>query len=348
MSVFKTISKETGQHHPTLIQPSLEIGKEDDDQEKEANHVADQVMRMPDKNEKVERMRESPAILPKMNGSPAILPKMGEADEEEPIRKKSEEPLNIQKKSQGDGGGMTASKNVEQGISNSKGNGQSLPADTQQELGTKMGADLSGVNIHTDSKAVQMNKEVGAKAFTHGKDIYFNQGQYDPSSNEGKHLLAHELTHTVQQGSKVNKKIQRQNIPGTVFGSIDPTRLKFVQIVPYSPPTGGWQAVSVIVSFVYESWSGLFTNSFYRRQEINMEIGVPIKNHTGTISVAYAQTSAVQAMDMAAEVVGESGELGTPAAITTMRFWTQLYLSTLIPGATVSAPVTKKLIPIRL
>ena len=50
------------------------------------------------------------------------------------------------------------------------------------EMGSKIGADFSGVRIHTDSKAVQMSSALGAQAFTHGKDIYFNQGKYNPGS----------------------------------------------------------------------------------------------------------------------------------------------------------------------
>ncbi|MCW3072919.1 MAG: hypothetical protein JWO44_2809, partial [Bacteroidetes bacterium] len=56
--------------------------------------------------------------------------------------------------------------------------------------------------------------EVSSKAFTHGNDIYFNQGQYNPSSSQGKHLLAHELTHTVQQGGNIKTKIQRVKTSG--------------------------------------------------------------------------------------------------------------------------------------
>ena len=63
---------------------------------------------------------------------------------------------------------------------------------------------------HTNSSAIQMSKELGAHAFTHGSDIYFNSGKYDSQSREGQHLLAHELTHTVQQGnSEVSPQIMR-------------------------------------------------------------------------------------------------------------------------------------------
>ena len=61
------------------------------------------------------------------------------------------------------------------------------------------GADFSDVRIHKDTNAVQMSEELNAHAFTHGSDIYFNQSQYKPETTEGKALLAHELTHTIQQ-----------------------------------------------------------------------------------------------------------------------------------------------------
>jgi hypothetical protein len=72
----------------------------------------------------------------------------------------------------------------------------------------RFGADFSNIKVHTDSNAVQMNKEVGAQAFAHGGDIYFGAGS-SPGNNE---LTAHELTHTIQQGAagRMNKEVRRQ------------------------------------------------------------------------------------------------------------------------------------------
>lgn len=67
-----------------------------------------------------------------------------------------------------------------------------------------IGADFSGVRLHTDNAAIQMNKDLHAQAFTHGSDIYFNSGKYDVHSVAGKHLLAHELSHTVQQRASLH------------------------------------------------------------------------------------------------------------------------------------------------
>jgi ABC-type phosphate/phosphonate transport system substrate-binding protein len=71
----------------------------------------------------------------------------------------------------------------------------------------RIGADFGSVRVHTGSEAVQMNRELNAQAFTNGSDIYFGAGKYSPSSSDGKRLLAHELTHVVQQTGGV----QRQN-----------------------------------------------------------------------------------------------------------------------------------------
>lgn len=119
--------------------------------------------------------------------------------------KQCEEKEAVQKKSDGGDSGS----DIESNLKSSKGSGSPMSAETTTEMSSAFGADMSGVRIHTDSNAVQMNKELGARAFTNGNDVYFNQGEYNPSSNDGKHLLAHELTHTIQQGhnqSSVQKK----------------------------------------------------------------------------------------------------------------------------------------------
>ena len=70
------------------------------------------------------------------------------------------------------------------------------------------GADFSGVKVHTDGQSDQLNQSIQARAFTTGQDIFFRQGQYDPGSKGGQELLAHELTHVVQQNGGA---VQRQN-----------------------------------------------------------------------------------------------------------------------------------------
>ena len=92
-----------------------------------------------------------------------------------------------------------ASNQISSKIQQRKGKGKGLPEQTRAEMENSFGVDFSGVTIHTDPEAIQMNKKLGAQAFTTGKDIYFNSGKFRPETNAGKHLLAHELTHVIQQ-----------------------------------------------------------------------------------------------------------------------------------------------------
>lgn len=77
--------------------------------------------------------------------------------------------------------------------------GRPLPEQTRAEMEQSFGTDLSAVRVHTNSGAAQLTRGLNAQAFTYGNHIFFGQGNYDVESMSGKRLLAHELTHTVQQ-----------------------------------------------------------------------------------------------------------------------------------------------------
>ena len=207
-------------------QSALTIGAHDDAYEQEANQVAEQVVhhssaevnstasspsvqtmcaecaeepaiqRMAEEEEpSIQRMteEEEPAIQREMmEEEPAI---MRMAEEEEPAR--SNTPI-MRQAMNGQGVGTPQLANQ---LYHSKGGGSPLAETTQQDMGHAFGRDFSHIRIHTDANAVQMSQGLSAKAFTHGADIYFNQGQYAPESTAGKRLLAHELTHTIQQGA---------------------------------------------------------------------------------------------------------------------------------------------------
>jgi hypothetical protein len=96
---------------------------------------------------------------------------------------------------------------VERAIESSRGGGQSLDRGVQAQMGQALNADFSGVRVHTDAGADGLNQSLSARAFTTGRDIYFRQGEYNPGSSSGRSLLAHELTHVVQQNpDKVQTK----------------------------------------------------------------------------------------------------------------------------------------------
>ena len=82
----------------------------------------------------------------------------------------------------------------------SQGGGHGLNTTTANFMNTAFHTDFSQVRIHTDAGAIKMNEQLHSEAFTHKNHIYFNSGKYQPESHSGKHLIAHELTHVVQQG----------------------------------------------------------------------------------------------------------------------------------------------------
>ena len=123
----------------------------------------------------------------------------GDKEKDEPVQRKCascEKEEALQKK----GDPSEASPGLEKKLSSTKGSGAPLSEGVRSNMETAMGASFSNVRVHTDSNAAGMNKQLRAQAFTHGSDIYFNSGKYNPGNKTGQHLLAHELTHTVQQG----------------------------------------------------------------------------------------------------------------------------------------------------
>ena len=88
---------------------------------------------------------------------------------------------------------------VERAIEGSRGGGHPLDSGVKASVGQALNADFSDVRVHTDAHADALNQSLSARAFTTGRDIYFRQGEYNPGSSGGRELLAHELTHVVQQ-----------------------------------------------------------------------------------------------------------------------------------------------------
>lgn len=170
------------------IQAKLTVGQPDDVYEKEADAVADQVL---------QGGAPSKTFFQPVS-SPAIQSKCAECEQEEQDkvqRKPAISPL----QSNGAAHTPVASAPVSAAIESSKGNGQYLPSETRLFMQERMGVDFKNVTIHNDATAVRLSRDLQAKAFTVGNDIYFNEGEFAPETDQGKHLLAHELTHVVQQ-----------------------------------------------------------------------------------------------------------------------------------------------------
>ncbi|MFZ5476150.1 MAG: eCIS core domain-containing protein [Myxococcota bacterium] len=111
-------------------------------------------------------------------------------------------------------------KKKKEGRGLQKGGGSQMGAGVRERMEGAFGADFSGVRIHTGGAASEMSEDISARAFTHGQDIFFNQGEYQPDTGAGQELLAHELAHVVQQGGAGMARTQPKlsiSSPGDMF-----------------------------------------------------------------------------------------------------------------------------------
>ncbi|MDB9328485.1 DUF4157 domain-containing protein, partial [Nodularia spumigena CS-590/02] len=96
-------------------------------------------------------------------------------------------------------GGGEASTDLESSINSARVGGQAIADNIREPMEVAFGADFSGVKVHTDGQSDQLNRSIQARAFTTGQDVFFRSEEYNPGSRGGQELLAHELTHVVQQ-----------------------------------------------------------------------------------------------------------------------------------------------------
>ena len=104
-------------------------------------------------------------------------------------------------------------------INRERSGGQPLEESAQAHIGEATGNDFSSVRVHTSPEADALSRQLGAKAFTTGQDVFFREGAYEPHSTAGQELIAHELTHVVQQGSGAVSGSARMtvNAPGDAY-----------------------------------------------------------------------------------------------------------------------------------
>ncbi|MDB9313552.1 DUF4157 domain-containing protein [Spirulina sp. CS-785/01] len=188
------------------LQAKLTIGAANDPYEQEADRVAKTVVQRIHTREKPQATEEE-SVQRSPNPSQRPIP----------IR-----PL-VQRQETMTLDGGEASRELESSLNQAKGSGQSLDPTLQRSMGQAMGADFSGVKIHTDSQSDQLNHSLQARAFTTGQHVFFKKGEYNPSSKGGQELIAHELTHVVQQ----NGDGVKSNINRAPYGIIQRNRLRF-------------------------------------------------------------------------------------------------------------------------
>ena len=234
------------------VQTRLKVGPVGDSYEREADRVAQQVMNMPAPaaGQSVSQRREGGAVQKSPLVS-SITPRVQRQEkEEEPLnegdiptrsalqRQEEEEAAEtalVQR--QGDGG-FEASGDIEARLNARRGGGSSLAREVRAFMEPRFGADFGGVRLHTDGEAAQISQSLGAQAFTHGKDIYFGQDRYSPGSNEGKRLLAHELTHVVQQNGATVRR-EEEGAGGGEEETEQEGSVPNIELGPEEAPWGG-------------------------------------------------------------------------------------------------------------
>jgi Domain of unknown function (DUF4157)/Regulator of G protein signaling domain len=184
------------------IQPKLTIGAVGDKYEQEADTVASQV---------VNRM-DSPV-------APTVQRKEMLPEDEELMMKPTVQRYSDNQES------VAATPDLEASIQQSRGGGEPLPDNIRQPMEQEFGADFSAVKVHANSQADKLNSAIQAKAFTTRQDIFFKQGEYSPNTRGGKELLAHELTHVMQQnGGQVQSQVSREFSGDTIQRTEDNTK----------------------------------------------------------------------------------------------------------------------------
>lgn len=159
------------------LQAKLKISQPNDIYEQEADRVAEHVMRMPEPKMQLQPLRVTPLM-------------------QRQVPKEKEEILQAKETASQS---QTITPSIESRISELQGGGQPLDPATRAFFELRFGQDFSEVRVHTDAKAAEVAKEVNARAFTVGKELVFGEGNYSPGMDDGQRLIAHELTHVIQQ-----------------------------------------------------------------------------------------------------------------------------------------------------
>jgi predicted SprT family Zn-dependent metalloprotease len=175
-----------------FYQPKLSINKPNDPHEREADAISERVMRMP--------VNEHPFFSVKPIAVSTLQRKCEACEEEEKLQRKETSSQRTE-----------AGSEISSYINSLSSKGSSLPAKSKKFFESRFGHDFSDVKIHNDTDAANSAQLIHAVAYTSANNIVFNKNQFSPESDHGKQLLAHELTHVVQQKNSIKKSIQRQD-----------------------------------------------------------------------------------------------------------------------------------------
>ena len=229
-------------------QAKLSISQPGDKYEQEADSVAQQVMQRI--AQPVNRQSIQPQALPESeelqmkpiaNSITPLVQREALPEEEEELQMKSldnstlqrqqapEDESELQMKSMVQRqAGMAAAPDLETSINQARGGGVAMAENIRHPMEVAFGADFSGVKVHTDGQSDQLNRSIQARAFTTGQDVFFRQGEYNPGSRGGQELLAHELTHVLQQNGGA---VQRQREITTIKSNFENSALSISGLI---------------------------------------------------------------------------------------------------------------------
>jgi hypothetical protein len=194
-----TASADSQRHRRLLVQAKLSVGPADDRYEREADATADRVVRALDSGRSSDARESSVRVQRMAVGTSRSL-----------VTKKA--VSRVQRAAKIGLAGGEIDGDTERQITSARGGGKAIKASVRAPMESAFGADFGGVRIHEGSTSTELNERIQAKAFTVGNDIFFRGNAPDATSASGQHLLAHELTHTIQQGAAPMNRLQ----PSTV------------------------------------------------------------------------------------------------------------------------------------
>lgn len=258
------------------VQPKLRVNEPGDSFEQEADAMANRVMGMGN-------VSQHPAA----GGVTGVIGRS--------VQRKcahcEEEGKKLRRKEQSGAGGGTVSSSFSSTLTNA-GNGSPLHPGIKSTMEQAFNTDFSAVRIHTGKQASDLSNDIQAKAFTYGNDIYFNEGEYAPDTYKGKKLLAHELTHVVQQ---------QEAIPATIHRQVDEPSKKQVQRDDYFRRLSAWpdeahlawrslkqSEQTVVVTYMTIRYGVDFASEFLRYTQLKKKPD-PVATYTNVLTETHQQ-----------------------------------------------------------
>lgn len=224
-STEKPVARAADNKAPGYLQAKMKVSQPGDAHEQQADQVAERVSRAAKPDTPVtgaDKAIQRATLQPGEDLGDQQQTLSRKPDQTKPESTLSKKPQNnLAKKAdtqslQAKGDVPQIDQATEERINSLRGNGEPLPEAVKNDMQQQLQADFSAVRIHNSGEAAALAAGINARAFTVGNDIFFATGEYAPDSAEGRKLLAHELTHVVQQSDGIAGKIMRANGDGSV------------------------------------------------------------------------------------------------------------------------------------